>query len=93
MHHGLFPLLDGHLFAIGDENHLCDPSFGPSLAGYNPAGYSGVAKELVAGLDRFGRQLGLVDPHTVTEKGLAGWNPVGWDLVDPRTVTEKGLAG
>ena len=81
MHHGLFPFPDGHLFAIGGENHPGDSSFGPSLAGYNPAAYLGIAKELVAGLDRFGRQPGLVDPRTVTEKGLAGWDPVGWDPV------------
>ena len=72
MLHGLLSFLDGHLFAFRDEYHPSDPSFGPSLAGYNPAGYLGIAKELVAGLDRFGRQPGLVDPRTVTEKGLAG---------------------
>ena len=37
MHHGLVPFPDAHLFAIGDEYHPCDLSFGPSLAGYNPA--------------------------------------------------------
>ena len=71
MHLGLLSFLDGHLFASRDENHPCD-SFGPSSAGYNPAGYLGIAKELAAGLGRFGRQPGLVDPRTVTEKGPAG---------------------
>ena len=52
------------------------------MADYNPAGFLGIAKELVAGLDRFGHQCqpGLVAPRTVTEKGLAGWDLAGWDL-------------
>ncbi len=57
MHHGFgCPFPDGLLYcvAIRDEHHPCDPSLGPSLADYNPAGCLGMAKELVAGLDRFG---------------------------------------
>ena len=84
MHHGYCCAFDyGHFFAFRDEDHPCFPSFGPSLAGYNPAGYLGIAKELVAGLDRLShqRQPGLVDRRTVTEKGPAGWDLVGWDPV------------
>ena len=80
MHHGGFCSYHaGLLFAIGGGYHPWDPS----LADYNPAGFSGIAKELVAGLDRFGHQChpGLVDPRTVTEKSLAGWDLAGWDLV------------
>ena len=80
MHHGGFCSYHaGLLFAIGGGCHPWDPS----LADYNPAGFLGIAKELVAGLDRFGHQChpGLVDPRTVTEKGLAGWDLAGWDLV------------